>query len=130
MYVLLKNTHTLLAVVTISGFLLRGYWHLTSSTWVEKRLVRIAPHGIDAVFLGSGIGLVFYLDLAVFSNDWLLAKFTGLIAYIVLGMIAFRLGRSPQVRLVAFVGAVAAFAYIVGAALTKSPASWLARLLT
>jgi len=41
-------------------------------------------------------------------------------------LVAFRFGKSSEIRLITFVAAVASFAFIVGAALTKSPFSWLA----
>ncbi|MDX1500136.1 MAG: SirB2 family protein [Woeseiaceae bacterium] len=126
LYAPLHMIHLALAVVTIAGFLLRGYWQLTGSDWSGRRVVRVLPHIVDTLFLASGIALVAVLNLAVLQNGWLLAKFAGLFAYIGLGMVALRFGRTPQLRLIAFAGAVAAFAYIVGAALTKSPASWLA----
>ena len=65
------------------------------------------------------------LQLNAFSQPWLLAKFAGLIAYIVVGTIAIKRGPTMQIRIIAFVGAVALFVYIVGVALTKSPVSWL-----
>ena len=128
MYQTLVIGHTLLATVTIIGFVLRGYWLFAGSEIIGKRAVRIAPHVIDTLFLATGIALVIVLDLAVARNTWLLAKLVGLLVYIGLGMVVFRFGRTMQVRLVAFVGAVAAFAYIVGAALTKSPGSWLSAI--
>jgi uncharacterized membrane protein SirB2 len=66
------------------------------------------------------------LNLNPMQHAWLLAKFAGLFAYIGFGMVAMRFGRSREIRIVAFIGAVAVFAYIVGVALTKSPASWIA----
>ncbi|NIL94303.1 MAG: regulator SirB, partial [Woeseiaceae bacterium] len=51
--------------------------------------------------------------------------FAGLVFYIGLGMIAFRFGRTPGIKVAAFLGAVLSFAYIVGAAVQKSPISWL-----
>ena len=128
MYLLLKTTHTLLAFLTMSGFLLRGYWMATESDMLSRKLVRIAPHVLDTLFLLTGIALVYVLSLPVMQSTWLLAKFAGLIAYIVLGAVALRRGPTLQVRLVAFVGAIAAFAYVTGAAIAKSPASWLAYL--
>lgn len=101
---------------------------LRASPALKHRLTRIVPHVIDAAFLASGIALIVEINLDVMQNSWLLAKFTGLIAYIGLGMVAMRFGRTQQIRLLAFVGAIAAFAYIVGAAVSKSPASWLAYL--
>jgi uncharacterized membrane protein SirB2 len=128
MYLLLKTVHSALALLSISGFILRGYWMLRASPALKHRLTRIVPHVIDAAFLASGIALIVEINLDVMQNSWLLAKFTGLIAYIGLGMVAMRFGRTQQIRLLAFVGAIAAFAYIVGAAVSKSPASWLAYL--
>ena len=128
MYPLLKSAHMLLALVTISGFLLRGYWMINASPLLSHRLARAAPHVIDTLFLLSGIALVYLSSLPVMQSPWLLAKFAGLLVYIVLGTIALRRGPTTQIRLVAFVGALSAFAYVVGAAIARSPASWLAFL--
>jgi uncharacterized membrane protein SirB2 len=124
-YLVIKSLHMLTAVATISGFLVRGYWMMTGSDRLQLKLVRIAPHIVDTVFLASGIALVSLMNLNAFSQPWLLAKFAGLVAYIVLGVFALRRGPTMQIRIVAFVGAVAVFAYIIGVALTKSPTSWL-----
>ena len=98
---------------------------MVESERLQLKLIRIAPHIIDTLFLLSGIALVYQLQLNVFSQPWLLAKITGLIAYIVLGTIAIKRGPTLQIRVIAFVAALATFAYIIGIALTKSPASWL-----
>ncbi len=126
MYLIIRNFHTTFAVLTITGFLLRGAWTMAGSDLIHNRATKIAPHIIDTLFLVTGITLVFMLDLAPMQHAWLLAKFAGLLAYIGLGMVAMRFGRTPEIKLIAFVGAVAMFAYIVGVALTKSPASWIA----
>ncbi len=126
MYLIIKNFHTAFAVLTITGFLLRGSWMMAGSGLIHNRATKIAPHIIDTLFLVTGITLIFMLDLAPMQHAWLLAKFAGLLAYIGLGMVAMRFGRTPEIKMLAFVGAVAMFAYIVGVALTKSPASWIA----
>ena len=130
MYFFLKYSHLALALASILGFATRAYWMATSSPRLSARLTRVLPHIVDTVFLASGIALVMHLELPVMRSPWLLAKFVALVAYIALGAIALRRGPTLQVRLVAAVGAIAAFAYIVGTALTKSPASWLAFLST
>ncbi len=116
------------AVATISGFILRGYWMMTSSPKLQLRVTRIAPHIIDTFFLLSGIALLSMLHLNAMSQPWLLAKFAGLVGYIVLGTIAIKRGPTLQARVIAFIAALSLFAYIVGVALSKSPASWLALL--
>jgi len=124
-YVMIKSVHMITGIVTICGFILRGYWMMAQSDKLQLKFTRIAPHIIDTLFLLSGIALVWMLHLNVFSESWLLAKFAGLIVYIVLGTFAIKRGATLQIRIIAFVGALAVFAYIVGVALAKSPASWL-----
>ncbi len=92
----------------------------------ETRAAKIVPHVNDALFLATGIWLVLILNMPWATQPWLLAKFAGLAGYIGFGMVAFRFGRSDAIRLIAFVAAVASFAFVVGAALTKSPLSWMA----
>jgi len=124
-YLLIKSLHLITGIATISGFILRGYWMMTQSDKLALKLTRIAPHIIDTLFLLSGIALVSMLQMNAFTQPWLLAKFAGLIAYIVLGTIAIKRGPTMQIRIIAFVGSLALFVYIVGVALTKSPVSWL-----
>lgn len=126
MYLVLKYAHVVAAVATISGFILRGYWMLVESDNLQHRAVKIAPHIVDTVFLLAGVGMIWLLHMDPLAQPWLLAKFTGLIAYILLGTIAIKRGPTKQARTVAFVGAVAVFAYVAGVALAKSPLSWLA----
>lgn len=125
-YLIIKNLHALSAVITITGFVLRGYWMVTGSDKLQHRITRIAPHVVDTVFLLSGIAMLAMLSLNPFSQGWLVAKFAGLIAYILLGTLAIRRGSTLQIRIIAFVGALSVFSYIVGVALSKSPLSWLA----
>jgi len=129
-YLILKTIHVLAAATTISGFLLRGYWMLTESERLKCRVVRIVPHVVDTVFLLSGVAMVWMLDLNPFTQPWLIAKFTGLIAYILLGTIAIKRGKTLQIRMIALVGAVSVFAYIAGVAITRSPFSWIAVTVT
>ena len=126
MYLIIKTFHMTFAALAVTGFLLRGYWRMTGSPLYRNRAARIVPHINDALFLATGIWLISILNLQWTQNAWLLAKFAGLAGYIGFGMVAFRFGKSSEIRLIAFVAAVASFAFIVGAALTKSPLSWLA----
>jgi len=99
---------------------------LSGSANLDRKLVRILPHIVDTVFLLSGIGLIVLLQLPIGASPWLIAKFTALIVYIVLGAIALRRGKTMRVKAMAFVLALLTFAYIVGVALSKSILSWMA----
>ena len=126
MYLIIKNIHITFATLTIIGFLLRAYWKMSGSNLHQNRAAKIVPHTIDALFLATGIWLLTMLDMNPLQHPWLLAKFVAIFAYVGLGMVAFRFGRTPRIRSLAFVGALMAFAFVVGAALLKSPMGWLA----
>jgi uncharacterized membrane protein SirB2 len=128
MYLVLKSLHVSLAILSISGFLLRAYWMSQDSKKLQHRVARILPHVVDAAFLVSGIGLVLLLRLPLMHSAWLIAKLVALVAYVVLGSLALKRGRTLRIRLIAVVCALLAFAYIVGVAISKSPASWFAML--
>ena len=126
MYLTLKFVHISFAILSIAGFALRGFWMFRQSTNLDRAVVRIAPPVVDSVFLITGIWLLVLLQLNVAEQSWLIAKFVALVVYIVLGVIALRRGRTMQIRTAAFAAAVATYLYIAGAALNKSPASWMA----
>jgi uncharacterized membrane protein SirB2 len=128
MYETVKLIHVGTAILTISGFMLRGYWMFCGSPKLQLKIVKVLPHVVDTVFLLSGIGLIVVLNLPVLGQNWLLMKFVALVAYIVLGAIALGRGKTMRSRTFAFVSSLAVFAYIVGVALSKSTASWISFL--
>lgn len=108
--------------VILSGafFLLRGIWMLQGSELLQRKPVKIAPHIIDTVLLVSALTLAYILGAWPFAEGWLTAKLTALIVYIGLGVFTLR-GKTKAIRVMAFIGAIATFAYIVSVALTRSP---------
>jgi uncharacterized membrane protein SirB2 len=120
-YLLLRTIHVACVTVAAAGFLLRGAWMLQRSPLLEHRLTRTLPHINDSLLLGAAIGMAWMAQLNPLDHAWLMAKLIGLLAYIVLGSIALRRGRTPRVRALAFAGAVVGFGYIVAVALTRHP---------
>jgi uncharacterized membrane protein SirB2 len=120
-YLAIKYLH--MACATVSGvlFLLRGFWMFSKSAMLGQRWLKIAPHVVDTALLGSAMTMVFMTGMRPFAIPWLTAKVVALIAYIVLGSIALKRGRSTRVRIIAFATALMTFAYIVSVALTKNP---------
>ena len=122
----LKLLHLACAGLSLALFLLRGGWMLMESPRLQDRWVRVVPHVVDTAFLASGIGLVVMLRQYPFVHGWLTAKVFGLIAYVILGSVALKRGRTRGIRAGALVLAVAVFIYILGVARMKNPASWAA----
>lgn len=127
-YLLVKTLHVACVVLSLSGFAARGALMLAESPWLNARWVRVAPHVVDTVLLASAAWLSWFLQQYPFVHGWLTAKIVGLLAYIGLGMVALRRGRSKRVRTVFFVLALAAAGYVVSVALTRDaagPVAWL-----
>lgn len=120
-YIALKHLH--LTFVALSGllFLVRAIWMLRESPRLQQRWARIVPHIVDTLLLASAIGLAVASHQYPGQMPWLTAKVVALVAYIVLGSIALKRGRTRRARILALAGAVASFAYIVAVALTKNP---------
>lgn len=122
-YLAIKHLHVSCVVLSGLGFLLRGWWMLTDSPLRQRRLSRVLPHVVDTLLLGSALSLAWQSGQYPFVNGWLTAKLFGLLAYILLGSVALKRGRTPDIRARCFGLAVLTYAYIIGVALTRSP--WL-----
>ena len=120
----LRSLHGGLAVLSGSFFLVRGVWSLLDSALLRLRFVRIAPHVIDTVLFGLGIGLAVWSRQYPFVDLWLTAKLLALLAYIGLGLVALRFATTPMVRGAAFAGALLCFGYMLAVAFTRSAVPW------
>jgi uncharacterized membrane protein SirB2 len=121
LYPLLKHLHVTCVVLTAGGFLLRGAWMLRGSPLLQHPLTRVLPHVNDTLLLAAGIGMMLLLRQYPFVDGWLTAKLLALLAYILLGTIALKRGRTRAIRLGAFGGALLTLGYLVSVALTRNP---------
>lgn len=125
-YSVLKMIHIGSVIISFTLFFLRGVWLIQNSENLRQRWVKILPHVIDTLLLGSAIALAVAIQQNPLDNAWLTAKVTGLIVYIGLGFIAMRLGKTRKVKIAAWAAAQGVFGYIVLVALTKNPLLGLA----
>ena len=117
---LVKTIHVTCAILTISGFTLRGVWMLRASPLLNNPWVKVLPHIVDTLLLGAGILLAINIHQYPGTHAWLTAKVLGLLAYIVLGSIALKRGGTKTIRVAAWIAATLVFFYIVSVALTRS----------
>jgi uncharacterized membrane protein SirB2 len=117
----LKAIHIATVAISYALFFVRGIWMLTGSPLLERRWVRVVPHVNDTVLLAAAIWMAVILGQYPGTQGWLTAKVAGLVAYIGLGMVALRRGRTRRVRLASWIAAQLVFAYIVAVAFTHDP---------
>ena len=127
-YLIAHHTHVTFVTISIVLFVLRGALMLAGSTWLQSPVLRVTPHVVDTMLLASALWLVSVLHLPFFQVPWLMAKVAGLIAYIVLGSLALRPGRSKPVRVAAFFAALVTVGWIVSVAIRHDPLGFLGLL--
>lgn len=121
LYPALKHLHVTCAVVSATGFLLRAGWMLSGSSCLQRRWVRVLPHVVDSLLLATAIALVTLSGQYPWRLDWLGAKLTALLVYIVCGSLALKRAPTPGSRRIFLVLALTALAYIFAVALTRNP---------
>ncbi|MCX7174357.1 MAG: SirB2 family protein [Proteobacteria bacterium] len=120
-YLAIKSLHVACVVLSGGGFFLRGILMLNDSPILEQRWLKIFPHVNDTVLLVAALTLAVMAGWYPFVDAWITAKVFGLIAYIILGSLALKAGRSKSVRLASWLAALAIFGYIVSVALLHDP---------
>ncbi len=125
-YGLIRTLHVGTVHATLILFLLRGFWMITDSPRLQDRWVRVVPHINDTLLLIAAIAMLVVGGLNPIDHPWILAKIIGLLAYIGLGTVALKRGRSKAVRVQALIAALAVFGYILAVAITKQVVPGLA----
>lgn len=120
-YGAVKYLHIACVALSISLFVLRATLQWQAKPWRRWRVLRIAPHVVDTVLLGSALWLSWTIGQYPFVQGWLTAKLLALFAYILLGQRALGVHTPERQRLPAFIAALICVSYIVGVALTHSP---------
>lgn len=125
-YMALKHAHMMFALISIVLFMLRAWIAVPSPARIKSKVLKVLPHIIDTLLLILGVWLAVMMKYNPMGNSpWLAAKVIGLVLYIIVGTIAIKRGKTARQRLIATLAAIVIFAYIYGAAVTKSPLSWL-----
>lgn len=110
-YLLVKNIHIGLVLLSGSLFVLRGLWVLLmgSGSGLQKKVNRLS-YVIDTCLLLAALLLLMILNYAPLSAAWLQAKLFLLVLYVVFGVFAFRNKYSMEVRWLAYSAALLCFA--------------------
>lgn len=120
MYMAFKHTHLLMVAISLSLLILRFVLSLRGSGLLQHKFLKVAPHVVDTLLLLSAVGLMVSISQYPFVNPWLTEKLIGLLAYIGLGVMAFK-GRTTTLKVFAFLGALGWLVLVAKVAITKTP---------
>jgi len=119
LYLVLKHSHIGFALTSIALFILRGTLMLRGSRHLTNRWLRILPHVVDTLLLSSALALALLMHYDPRQQPWLMAKIIAVVAYILLGSVALKRGRTQAARGAAFAAALCVLVYIVSVAISK-----------
>lgn len=120
MYMAYKHFHLLMVVLSVSFLLVRYAMSLKPAAMLQTKFFKIAPHVIDTLLLVSAVLLMITLQQYPFVHAWLTEKFLAVLAYIALGIMAFK-GRTAAIRWICFLGALGWLGLVLRVAMTKQP---------
>ena len=126
---LLKSIHITTVVITGSLFILRFVWMSQATLQLRGRWVKTVPHVNDTLLFISGLMLASIIGELPLQAPWLTTKLFILLAYIVLGSIALKRGKSTRIRLWSGYAAILCYLVIIAIALTRSPIPNLSLLI-
>ncbi|WP_215395532.1 SirB2 family protein [Rheinheimera oceanensis] len=120
MYMAYKHFHLLMVVLSVSFLLVRYAMSLKPAAILQTKFFKIAPHAIDTLLLVSAVLLMMTLQQYPFVHAWLTEKLLAVLAYIALGVMAFK-GRTAAIRWICFLGALGWLGLVLRVAMTKQP---------
>lgn len=115
----IKHIHVWLVVLSVGGFLLRFIWSQRNSAYLQRKVVKIAPHIVDTLLLLTGVSLALLYRLSPLQADWLGAKLILIVVYIILGVFALKPAFPKFIRQIAGFSAMLAVAGILFLAIYK-----------
>lgn len=89
MYMAVKHTHIMLALISITLFYFRFYQQQLKGKQLNK-IVKIVPHIIDTLLLVSAAVLCSLIAQYPFVNSWLTIKIFFVVGYIVFAALAMK----------------------------------------
>lgn len=119
-----KTLHILAALASFTLFSLRSYWKLIASSQLKQRWIKILPHIVDTVLLGTAVVMMVLIHQYPFADHWLTVKLVVLIIYILQGLAVLKFARNRSTIVVTWAVAQVLFFYIVAVALTHHPMPW------
>ena len=127
-YAQIRLVHVVAVIASGSLFLARGAALFLGVHSAMAAPVRYLSYSIDTVLLTAALMLMTIVHQYPFVHDWLTAKVLLLIAYIILGIFAFRKGGTRMVRITCWITAVAIYAFIFSVARAHHPLGFLSGL--
>lgn len=106
---LLLKVHAVIALVSLVIYLVRGFWMITNNPAVTGKLALIGASLSMLILLGTGLLLAFIGSHGI--DTFVVFKFMGLLAYVVLGVIALKPGLPRPTAIILWLAGLCGFVF-------------------
>ena len=127
-YLQLRHAHITFAILSVAIFSVRGLLMLASSRHVNSPWLKYPSYTVDTLLLTAALMLASVIHQYPFQADWLTMKVALLVVYVGLGTVALKRGRTPRMRALAFVAALATVGFLFTVARAHHPLGLFAML--
>lgn len=125
MYEMAKHLHVTAVVVSVLLFSVRFALSIMEHQARNNKLLKVIPHIVDTILLGSAIWLVFLSPMTQ-VDGWIASKVIGVVLYIVSGFYALKWAKSKRSQILGFISAIVWITVTMGVAFSKQAFSFLA----
>ena len=119
LYLIIKHLHMTTAILSGTGFFIRGWLVQLQHPVMEKIWMRVLPHINDTILLFCAIWLAWTLKLIPGLDLWISCKIILLIMYVVFGVFALRRGKNQRQKIIFFILAMICYLSILVIALNR-----------
>jgi uncharacterized membrane protein SirB2 len=125
----IRLVHIIVVLASGGLFLMRGLALFVGAGWATAAPLRYLGYTIDTVLLTAAMMLMTIVQQYPFVHTWLTVKVLLVVAYIILGVLAFWKGPTRAVRLGCWLAGLAVYAYIFSVARAHNPLGFLSGFL-
>ena len=124
LYQIAIHLHVTAVVISLALFSFRFALKIKDSDIINRKWLKITPHVVDTVLLGSAIWLL-SLSSMVQVDGWVASKVIGVVLYIVSGFFALKWAKNNRSRIIGFACAIIWIMLTASVGYTKQPFSFL-----
>ncbi len=121
MYMAFKHLHLTAIALSLLFLILQVVTQVMDSKMKDAKWLKVLPHIINTVLIITAVGLCVTLAQYPFVHDWVTSKLIGLVAYVLLAIVAVKWARTNAMRVFALIGAVAWLVLTGKVAISKAP---------
>jgi uncharacterized membrane protein SirB2 len=121
MYMMFKHLHLTALGLSVVMLTLQFIGHTFDMKFKDAKWLKIVPHIVYTILLGSAIGLCIVLNQYPFVDAWVTSKLIGLVLYVLMATLIVKWARNNAMRVVGYIGALTWLLITMQVAFSKTP---------